>query len=106
VAFMLQHELGAVKPPAVAEVLVPPVGDGLDLAASQVGRLARAMLPTAVDYSRRGLRAKMKAADKTGARWAAIMNAEEASRRVVELRDLVSGDQREVAWDDLAEALA
>src|SRR5215472_12518150 len=106
VAYMLQEELGKVTPPAVAEVLVLPMEDGLDKAASQVGRLVRAVRSTAVDYSRRSLRAKMKAADKTGARWAAIMNAEEAERRVVQLRDLVSGDQREVAWDALAEALA
>jgi len=106
VAFMLQHDLGAVAPPVVADVLVLPMDDGLDRAAGQVGRLARAVRSTAVDYSRRSLRAKMRAADKTGARWAAIMNAEEAERRVVQLRDLTSGDQREVAWDELAEALA
>jgi histidyl-tRNA synthetase len=106
VAFMLQHDLGAVTVPAVAEVLVLPTGDGLDRAAGQVGRLARAVRSTAVDYSRRSLKAKMRAADKTGARWAAIMNVDEAERRVVQLKDLVSGDQREVAWDGLAEALA
>jgi histidyl-tRNA synthetase len=106
VAFMLQHEPGAVAPPVVAEVLVLPDGDGLDRAAGQVGRLARTVRSAAVDYSRRSLRAKMKAADKTGARWAAIMDAGEAERRVVRLKDLGSGDQHEVAWDALAEALA
>ncbi|TMC03036.1 MAG: histidine--tRNA ligase [Chloroflexi bacterium] len=106
VAYMLQEELGKVTPPAVAEVLVLPMEDGLDRAASQVGRLVRAVRTTAVDYSSRSLRAKMKAADKSGARWALIMNADEAGRRVAQLKDLVSGDQRELAWDDLAEALA
>jgi histidyl-tRNA synthetase len=106
VAFMLQHDLGTVTPPPVADVLVLPMTDGLGRAASQVGRLARAVRPTAVDYSSRSLRAKMRAADKTGARWALIMNADEAARQVVQLRDLVSGDQREVAWDQLEEALA
>jgi histidyl-tRNA synthetase len=106
VAYMLQEELGKVTPPAVAEVLVLPMEDGLDRAASHVGRLVRAVRTTAVDYSSRSLRAKMKAADKSGARWALIMNAEEAGRRVVQLKELVSGDQREVGWDQLAEALA
>jgi histidyl-tRNA synthetase len=106
VAFTLQEELGTVTPPAAAEVLVLPMGDELDRAAGHVGRLARAVRSTAVDYSRRSLGAKMRAADRTRARWAAIMNAEEAERRVVQLRDLVSGDQREVAWDALAEELA
>jgi len=106
VAHMLQSELGAVTPPPAAEVLVLPMGEGLDRAAAGVGRACRGVRSTAVDYSARSLGAKMRAADKSGARWAAIMNADEAERRVVQLRDLVSGDQREVAWDQLPEALA
>ncbi len=108
VVAMLQQEVGGVTPPPAAELLVLPVGEGTDLdrAAAQVGRLGRAVVPTAVDYSRRSLRAKMRAADRSGARRAAIMNADEAGRRVVQLRDLVSGEQREVSWDELPEALA
>lgn len=106
VAYMLQHDLGAVTPPPPAEVLVLPADEGLDRAAAQVGRVCRGLRPTAVDYSARSLRAKMRAADRSGARWAAIMNAAEAERRVVQLRDLLSGDQREIAWDALPEALA
>jgi histidyl-tRNA synthetase len=106
VAYMLQHDLGAVTPPPAAEVLVLPMGEGLDRAAAQVGRLCRGLRPTAVDYSARSLRAKLRAADRSGARWAAIMNAEEAERHVVQLRNLISGEQREVGWDALPEALA
>ena len=106
VAFMVQNELGAVPAPPVADVLVLPMDDGLDRAAAQVGRICRAVRPTAVDYSRRSLRAKMKAADRTGARWAAIMNADEAKRGVVQFKDLASGEQHELAWDALPEALA
>ncbi|HXM58078.1 MAG TPA: histidine--tRNA ligase [Candidatus Dormibacteraeota bacterium] len=106
VVHMLQHELGAVTPAPAAEVLVLPMGEGLDGPAARVGRACRTARPTAVDYSARSLRAKMRAADKSGARWAAIMNADEAERQVVQLRDLVSGEQREVAWDALTEALA
>jgi histidyl-tRNA synthetase len=106
VAHMLQHDLGAIVPPASADVLVLPMGEGLDRQAAEVGRIARAVLPAAVDYTTRSLAAKMRAADKTGARWVAIMNADEAGRRVVQLKNLVGGEQREVAWDDLAEAIA
>ncbi len=105
VAYMLEHELGKVTPPVAADVLVLPMGEGLDRAAAQVGRLCRAVRPTAVDYSARSLRAKMRAADKSGARWAVIMNADEAGRRAAQLRDLVNGEQRELAWDALAGAL-
>src|SRR5262249_11960632 len=105
VAHMLQHDLGKVTPPAAADVLVLPMDEGLDRAAAQVGRICRRALPTAVDYSTRSLRAKMRAADRSGATWAVIMNADEARRQVVQLRNLASGDQREVAWDGLPDAI-
>jgi histidyl-tRNA synthetase len=106
VAHILQGEPGAVEAPSVADVLVLPMGDGLDGAAARVGRICRAAVRTAVDYSGRSLRAKMKTADKSGARWAAIMDAAEAERQVVQLRDLASGEQREVPWGALPEAFA
>jgi histidyl-tRNA synthetase len=105
VAYMLQNELGKVAPPPSADVLVLPMSEGLDRAAAQVGRICRQASPTAVDYSSRSLRAKMRAADRSGAGWAVIMNEEEARRQVAQLRNLVSGDQREVAWGALPEAI-
>ena len=105
VAHMLQHDLGKVTPPAATDVLVLPMDEGLDRAAAQVGRICRRALPTAVDYSTRSLRAKMRAADRSGATWAVIKNADEARRQVVQLRNLASGDQREVAWDGLPDAI-
>src|SRR5215510_9939911 len=106
VAFMLQHEQRSVRTAPAADVLVMPETEGLARAAAQVGRVCRGAAPTGVDYSARSLRAKMRAADRSGARWAVIMNADEARRQVARLRDLVSGDQREVPWDALPEAIA
>ena len=106
VAYMLQHELGLIKAAPAADVLVLPMTEGLELAAAHVGRVCRTVAPTATDYSARSLRAKMRAADRSGARWAVIMNAEEAGRQVAQLRDLISGDQRELAWDALPDAIA
>lgn len=94
---------GAGRPGA--DVLVLPDGDGLDAAAAAVGRALRAVAATEVDYSRRSLKAKMRAAGRSGARWVAIMNPDEAARRAVQLRNLESGEQQEVAWDSLATAL-
>jgi histidyl-tRNA synthetase len=47
----------------------------------------------------------MRAAARLGSRWVAIMNAEEAARHVVQLRDMGTGEQREVAWDQIAQVL-
>jgi histidyl-tRNA synthetase len=102
---MLSEEGAAVPAPPAAEVLV--VGDGV--AAEQlaeVGRICRAARSTAVDYSERSLSAKMRSANKVGARWVALMNAAEAGRKVVQLKEMLAGGQREVGWTELPEALA
>ena len=102
---MLGTEGIAVPVPPAAELLV--IGDGIvpELLA-EVGRLCRQARATAVDYTERSLGAKMRSANKLGVRWVALMNAEEAGRRVVQLKEMAGGQQREVAWADLSEALA
>ncbi|MGI8563317.1 MAG: histidine--tRNA ligase [Candidatus Dormibacter sp.] len=92
-----------VKP---AQVWVLPAEPGLEAEAARVGRLCRAEIPAVVDFSRRSLSAKMRAAGRAGSRWVAIMAADEAQRQAVQLRDMRSGDQREVPWDQLAVVMA
>lgn len=103
VSALSSEGIEVIAPPA-AEVIVVPDGYQPE-AAAVVGRFCRQALPTWVDYSDRSLRAKMRTAGKLGARWAAIFNADEAARQVVQLRDLNAGEQREMPWDDLPAAL-
>jgi histidyl-tRNA synthetase len=105
VVMMLQQEGHEIPLTPAADVLVLPDGEDLDVAAAAVAREARKATSAATDFSRRSLRAKMRAAARSGCRWVAIMNAEEAARHAVQLREMESGEQREVAWDQLAEAL-
>jgi histidyl-tRNA synthetase len=84
---------------------VLPDGEGLSAAAAEVARRSRAAVTTTVDYSERSLKAKMRSADRAGARWVAILNPEEAARRVVQLRVMASGEQVEIPWDTLPERL-
>ena len=48
---------------------------------------------------------RMKRADRIGARAALLLGEDELGRGAVALRDLHSGDQREVARDELEAAL-
>lgn len=101
---MLREERVEVPAPPAAEVVV--VGDGVAAGRlAEVGRICRAAASTAVDYSERSLGSKMRSANKAGARWVALMNAAEAERKVVQLREMAAGDQREVEWARLPEAL-
>ncbi|HEX6350756.1 MAG TPA: histidine--tRNA ligase [Candidatus Dormibacteraeota bacterium] len=104
VVMMMAEESEEVIAPPAALVLVVPDGP-LSKEAAEVGRLARNAVPTAVDYSTRSLKAKMRAANRLGPRWVAIFNAEESARRVVQLKEMAGGEQREVGWDELPNLL-
>jgi histidyl-tRNA synthetase len=102
----MESEGESVVAPAPAELLVVPEGAALSVAASAVARVARAAVPTAVDYSDRSIKAKMRSANRLGVRWVAVLNAAEADRQVVQLRDMASKEQSEVSWAELPEKLA
>ena len=102
---LMASEGEEVVPEPAAEVIVLPDGD-LVAEAAEIARLIRIVRSAAVDYEPRSLRAKMRAADKVGAQWAVLFNLDEAKRRVAQLRDMRSGEQREVMWSELTELLA
>ena len=89
----------APVPPA-ADVLVLPDGN-LAVEAAEVARILRTTRSVAVDYEPKSLRAKMRSANKMGAHWVVLLSAEDAARRVAQLRDMQSGEQTELAWDAL-----
>jgi histidyl-tRNA synthetase len=90
------------EPPAEVVVLADP---GLEVEAAEVARLCRAARTVAVDYEPKSLRAKMRSANKLGARWVVLLGGSEAQRHVAQLKDMASGEQVEVPWKQLAESL-
>ena len=87
------------------EVLVLPDGD-LAVDAAEVARICRAVRSVAVDYEPKSLRAKMKSANKLGAKWVVLLTPEDARRRTAQLRDMSSGNQTELAWTEMPTRLA
>jgi histidyl-tRNA synthetase len=95
------HDIATPAP----EVVV--LGDaGLEVAVADVARICRAVRSVAVDYEAKSLKAKMKSANKLGARWVVLITAGEADRGLAQLREMASGEQVEVAWADLPAHLA
>lgn len=88
-----------------ADVAVLTDGD-LDVEAAQVARICRTVRSVAVDYERKSLRAKMKSANKLGARWVVLLSVDDAKRHTAQLKEMASGDQVEVAWAELPLRLA
>ena len=70
------------------------------------GDLKSSARTVAVDYDPRSLRAKMRSANKLGARWVVLLGEAEARRHVAQLKDMASGEQVEIPWKELAETLA
>jgi histidyl-tRNA synthetase len=97
---LMREKMSVVDAPPVAEVLVIPDGD-LPVEAAEVARICRAVRPTAVDYEDRNFRAKMRLAETLGVSWAVIMNPGQAARRVARVRDIASGSESELAWEDI-----
>ena len=91
------------KPPA--DVVVLPDGD-LAIAAAEVARICRAVRSTAVDYESKSLTAKMRSANKLGAKFVVLLTHEDAARKSARLRDMSSGEQTDLAWVELPTRLA
>lgn len=94
-------------PPTVPSgVAVIPANDAAEAAALDIlSSLRAAGIRSEIAY-RGNLKRRMERADKTGARMAVIVGAEDAARGVVQVRDLASGLQAEVALAGLAAHLA
>jgi histidyl-tRNA synthetase len=90
---------------AAAEVVVLPEGE-LDVEAAAVARICRAVRSVSVIYDAKSLTAKLRAADKLGARWVVMLTRDEASRRTARLRDMASREQTELSWVELPTRLA
>ena len=49
-------------------------------------------------YGERGLKGAMKAADRSGARYAVVVGDRDLDAGVAQVKDLTTGDQTAVAW--------
>jgi histidyl-tRNA synthetase len=92
--------LGEVEPPAREGVFIVADEDSRERALALAIELRRAGDVADLDLADRSLKGQMKQADRSGARHAVILEGEGAK-----LRDLESGEQREVELDRLAEEL-
>jgi histidyl-tRNA synthetase len=90
--------------PLAVEVFVVDITDGV-AATATCDELRRAGISADRSFGGRSMKAQMKVADRSGARYAAIIGADEAAARTISLRDLRGEDgqdrQREVPRDDL-----
>jgi histidyl-tRNA synthetase len=88
-------------PPAV-DVYGVALGDAAHRSVTAlVDRLRAAGVRADRSFGGRGLKGAMKAADRSGARWAAIVGDAEAAAGTVQMKDLRTGRQSEVRLDEV-----
>ncbi|MEI6620446.1 MAG: histidine--tRNA ligase [Actinomycetes bacterium] len=95
-----------IAPEARVDVYLVPVGDAVRkqlvvLAAS----LRRAGVRVDMAFDGRGLKGAMRAADRSGARFAVVMGDRDLAARTVEVKDLADGQQTTVTWSELIRTL-
>jgi histidyl-tRNA synthetase len=78
-------------------------GKVMDLATRAVESLRSAGIHAELELMRRGTGKALKGADQRGLRWAVIVGTDEAAQGKVALKDLVSGEQKLMTVDALAQ---
>jgi histidyl-tRNA synthetase len=86
-------------------VFVVPLGAAKSRAVTLVAELRAAGVSADLAYGNRGLKGAMKAADRSGARYAVVLGERDLEGGTAQLKDLASGEQITVALTDLASTL-
>ncbi|WP_042404560.1 histidine--tRNA ligase [Streptacidiphilus carbonis] len=92
--------------PAASDVFAVPLGEqARGVLFRTVTELRRAGVSADIAYGGKGLKAAMKAADRSGARYALVAGERDLAENLVQLKDLTTGDQTPVALDALVTTL-
>jgi histidyl-tRNA synthetase len=99
----LNLPLGA---PSVPNVYIAPLGDSQYLkAVTLTNDLRQKGISAETDITGRGLKAQMKYADKTHAKFAVVLGENEVNAGIVTLKNMRTGAETPVAINRLEEAL-
>ena len=67
--------------------------------------LRRKGVASEIDYQDKSLKAQMRAADKLGAKWVAILGEKELKKEVIILRNMETKEQGEIKIKDIVEEI-
>jgi len=103
---MAKEKVGAPDEPPL-DAFICSIGDKAAVeAALLAARLRNAGLCIELDYEGRSLKAQMKQANKTGARFAVIIGDDELARDSARIREMATGEESTVPMAELASKLA
>lgn len=92
---------------AKCDVFISSIGSGaFEEAAKAVSALRKKGFSAQLDVAKRSLKAQMKYADKIGAKYAAVIGDDEVASGRVKLKNMQTGDTREVRLANIADEYA
>lgn len=112
-AMSIERFLSAID----AEKIELPVQDGIDLYIAALGdqakdyavgllnRLRKEGISSEMDYTGKKLKAQFKAADRSKAKFIAVLGEEELAQQIVNVKDTTTGEQIEVKLDELIQMM-
>ena len=88
------------------DAFIVALGDAAQTPAFELlTKLRQAGLAAAMDYAGRSMKAQMKQAGRSGARYAIIMGEDEVKGRYVMLKNLQTSEQEQVPFDSIINKL-
>ena len=103
---VLAAQKGALGESSGVLAFLVPIGEEARVEAQKLlYRLREGGIAADRDYSQKGLKAQMKAADRAGAAYALIIGEDELAARTVTLKRLATGEQETVGMDRVLEVL-
>lgn len=94
---LLENDGVEIPEPERLTVYVAPIGEaGREKAFRVVSELRKAGIAADTDYMERGIKAQFKYADKINAKFVGVLGDSEAERGVVKLKDMSSGEEKDV----------
>ncbi len=90
---------------SLVKALVIPMGADMEYTLKAAGNIRNAGIPVDVYYAQKGMKAKMKYADKLGIPFVAIIGEDEVNNNTVALKNMTTGEQKVVNIDDIAEEI-
>ena len=104
---LIMEAQGAAPPAACEMVYIAAADEGSRKAALRALRELRgAGIAADMDYTARSLKTQMKEADRLGCRQVVILGEQELAAGTATVRDMATGEQRQVGLGDLARTLA
>ena len=102
----LQAQEIAIPTQPSVEVYIAVLGDeAMPVAFQLAQRLRVGHIRTELEHTGRSLKAQMKTANKLDARYVVILGEDEIREETATIRDMETGDQRSIAFDQLVEEL-